>query len=252
MRRRGARAYEWSVMAETSYPLFMLGRWDEAVVAFAEVPEDRLLDALTTSFLSSIPEIRIHRGDVAGAVSLLATYASLGESVDLQDKTGYDAAATAVARAEGQFQEALELGSTTTEVARAVSEANQSTKQAVVEAIEAALALENRVAAERLVAAIEAVPPGLRSPYLSAQALRFRGRLAALDDAATENHEAAAKRFRDLKIPFWLAVTLLEHGELTGDSALLDEAREIFEGLKATPWLERVEAAAGDRSEVPA
>jgi len=37
-----------------------------------------------------------------------------------------------------------------------------------------------------------------------------------------------------------VAVTLLEHGELAGDRALLDEARGIFEGLSATPWLERV------------
>ena len=53
---------------------------------------------------------------------------------------------------------------------------------------------------------------------------------------------AAAERFRELGIPFWLAVTLLEHGELTGDESLLDEAREIFERLKATPWLERAGA----------
>ena len=89
---------------------------------------------------------------------------------------------------------------------------------------------------------IEAVPPGLRSPYLGAQALRFRARLAAEDDAPTL-FEAAAKRFRELKIPFWLAVTLLEHSELTGDTALLDEAREIFEQLQASPWLARLERA---------
>ena len=59
--------------------------------------------------------------------------------------------------------------------------------------------------------------------------------------------------FRELGLPFWLAVTLLEHGELTGDTALLDEAREIFEGLKATPWLERAGALARTSAEpVPA
>ena len=26
---------------ETTYPLYMLGRWDEALAAFAEVPEER-------------------------------------------------------------------------------------------------------------------------------------------------------------------------------------------------------------------
>jgi hypothetical protein len=252
MRRRGARAYEWSVLAETTYPLFMLGRWDEALATFAEVPEDRLLDALTTSFLSSIPEIRIYRGDVAGACTLLDAYATHGESADLQDKTGYDATATAVARAEGRLEEALAVGSRATEVSRSVSETNQSIKLAIVETIEAALSLGERATAEELVSSIEAVPPGLRSRYLTAQALRFRARLATSDDAAVEKFEAAAGRFRDLGIVFWLAVTLLEHSELIGDSGLRDEAREIFDSLRATPWLERIERGTTAHAGVPA
>ena len=252
MRRRGARTHEWSALAETTYPLFMLGRWNEALAAFAEVPEDRLLDALTTSFLSSIPEIRIHRGDVSGASSLLAVYAAHGESPDLQDKTGYEAAAAAVARAEGRLKEALALGSGAADVARNHSETNQSTKLAIVEAIEAAIGLGELARAEELLASIEAVPPGLRSPYLSAQALRFRARLATSDEAATENFDAAAKRFRELGVVFWLAVTRLEHGELTGDESSLTEAREIFERLEARPWLERLDAMAHKGAEVPA
>ena len=52
--------------------------------------------------------------------------------------------------------------------------------------------------------------------------------------------------FRELELPFYLAVTLLEHGELLADQGqaseaepLLAEATEIFERLGATPWLER-------------
>jgi hypothetical protein len=48
-------------------------------------------------------------------------------------------------------------------------------------------------------------------------------------------------------IPFWLAVTLVEHGEWLIDQGhapeaepLLREARAIFEQLKAGPWLERL------------
>ena len=63
------------------------------------------------------------------------------------------------------------------------------------------------------------------------------------EDDATELFDAAAKRFPRADVPFWLAVTLLEHSELTGDAALLDEAREIFEQLEARPWLERLERA---------
>ena len=109
-----------------------------------------------------------------------------------------------------------------------------------------ALTLGDTPKAEKLVASIEAVPAGLRSPYLGAQALRYRGRLATSTDAAVECFEAAEARFRELGVVFWLAVTLLEHGELTGDSALLDEAREIFEDLQATPWLERLDVSAAE------
>ena len=86
---------------------------------------------------------------------------------------------------------------------------------------------------------IEKLPPGLRPPYLEAQVHRFRARL----DGNEAGYRAAAARLRELGIPFWLAVTLLEHGEEAG----LAEAREIFERLGATPWLERVSAAASDR-----
>jgi hypothetical protein len=59
-------------------------------------------------------------------------------------------------------------------------------------------------------------------------------------------------------MPFPLAVTLLEHGEwLTGQGRLNDaqplvnEAAEIFQRLKATPWLERT-ARARSGLEAPA
>jgi len=61
------------------------------------------------------------------------------------------------------------------------------------------------------------------------------------EDAA-ERLSAAAARFRELAIPFWLGVTLLEHGELTGDDSSFAEAREIFEQLDARPWLDRLAA----------
>ena len=58
----------------------------------------------------------------------------------------------------------------------------------------------------------------------------------------------ATGMFREMAVPFWMAVTLLEHGEWlteqgrSGDARpLLDEARGVFEGLRAAPWLVRVE-----------
>jgi hypothetical protein len=66
--------------------------------------------------------------------------------------------------------------------------------------------------------------------------------------------------FRELGMPFWLAVTLFEQGEWllsegrsTEVEPLYREAGEIFERLEARPWLERLDAVqAGVRAEIPA
>jgi tetratricopeptide (TPR) repeat protein len=260
-RRRGSRTGEWGTMSETCYPLFMLGRWDEMFAAFREVPEERLLDALTLSFLDSVLEARVHRGEVAEATRLLSLFEPLKESSDVQNRMMFISAAATVARAEGRLEEALRLGVEAAEISRITErEASQGIKQGLVDAIEAALALGDAKRAEELVASIEAVPPGLRSPYLGGQALRFRARLSPSDDAALESFDAAAKRFRELGTPFWLAVTQLEHGERlvaaghpSDAESLLADAREIFGRLEASPWIERVKVAARtDQARVPA
>ena len=109
-RRRGSRTGEWESFSETTYPLFMLGRWDEAREAFSEVPEDRYLDALTVSFLSGVLELHVHRGQVAEAARLLSLYEPLRDSADLQNRTCFLAAEASVARADGRLEEALASG----------------------------------------------------------------------------------------------------------------------------------------------
>jgi hypothetical protein len=118
-----------------------------------------------------------------------------------------------------------------------------------VDALEAALALGDTTRAEQLFAFVDDLAPGRRPPYLEAHVKRLRARLS--HDAG--GLEAAARLFRELETPFSLAVTLLEGAEITGDEALAAEAREIFERLQATPWLERLETTKPRlRSEAPA
>jgi hypothetical protein len=196
------------------------------------------------SVLTSVLEIHIHRGQLEQAQRLYSLFSRLETSADLQEQGIYRSATAALRRAEGRFSEALEAGAATVELA-GFGAGHQLVKQGLVEAIEAALALGERKRAGKLLATIEKLPPGLRPPYLEAQAHRFRARL----DEDEAGYRAAAARFRELEIPFWLAVTLLEHGEQSG----LAEARQIFERLEATPWLERVTAAAAEhQAPVPA
>jgi tetratricopeptide (TPR) repeat protein len=122
--------------------------------------------------------------------------------------------------------------------------------------MEAALALGDSDRAWELVRIIEALRPGDRPPLLEAHAHRARARLD--DDEA--GFDAAESDFRRLEMAFYLAVTLLEHGEwLAGHGredeaeSLLAEAREIFERLGARPWLERANSVVPEgRKPVPA
>ena len=172
------------------------------------------------------------------------TYAMPDDELAIFEAAASDRHA-ALLHAEGRFAEAVDAGS----YAAGISDVPQAVKQGLVWAVESALALGERVRADELLTAVEALPPGLRAPFLEAQTQRFRARMSN-DEAG---FKSAAAGFREYDIPFWLAVTLLEHSELTGDAALLDEAHEIFEELKATPWLERAGALARTSAEpVPA
>jgi len=62
----------------------------------------------------------------------------------------------------------------------------------------------------------------------------------------------AAGSFRELGMPFWLAVTLLQHGEWLVAQGRAEEAEphlaeagETFERLEARPWLERLSSISG-------
>ena len=127
----------------------------------------------------------------------------------------------------------------------------------LVTGIEAAFELGDLERAEQLIASIEARPPGAVPRYLKGQAKRLRARLlgARCDQGnEAERHlKSAAASFRELGLPFWAAVTELElgewlasHGRAEEASTLLAAARDTFERLQATPWLERAEAAHTD------
>ena len=101
---------------------------------------------------------------------------------------------------------------------------------------------------------VEALSPGDTGPLIRAQASRFRALIAANEgDAqrAEDSFKTATAAFREYGTPFLLACTELEHAEwlVTQSRAeeaepLLAEARETFERLRATPWLERADALA--------
>ncbi len=116
--------------------------------------------------------------------------------------------------------------------------------------LDAAFVLGDDAKVDELLALVERLPPGDSTPSLRAIGARFSARRAALKgdgETAAAGFAAAAGIFREIEMPFELAVVLLEHAEwLTGTDGsedvgpLVREAGEIFERLRATPYVERL------------
>jgi class 3 adenylate cyclase/tetratricopeptide (TPR) repeat protein len=239
-RRVGNRIWEENSRAGAVSSLVLLGRWDDALERAAE-----LGGSADQGLLLPLVTVSCERGDVPGATQWLSP--AIRESEDAQVQYGIAVADATLLRAEGKLEAALDRAeSTFTEQQLGISFI--TVKLLLVEALEAAFALGDHQKVLELVAHVDALRPGERPPLLEAHAHRFRAKLSGEES----EFAAATSLFRELSLTFWLAVTLLEHGEHTGAESSLAEAREIFEGLRATPWLERVDAAAPRRAEVPA
>ena len=258
-RRIGHRVYEWFSLSEMSHALTMLGRWDEALARFGEIPEEQLgASVQLLSPLTGVLDIYLHRGELDEGRRLLARYASIEQASDVQAYGCYQAACAAVRLAEGDARSALASGQLAFDTRVSQGITAQDPKHGWMQLVEAALRLGDRAKAEELLAVVEEQPAGLRSPLLVAIGHRTRARLAGDDPGADRHFTAAATQLRALELPFHLAVVQLEHGEwLTargqpdGAQPLLAEARDTFDRLQARPWLERLNAVApGTTAEV--
>ena len=250
-RRIGNRPQEWFALSELTYSLTMLGRWHEALSRFGELPEEQL--GLSTSLIGPVAgvlEIYLHRGQLDEARQLLARFEMLSHSGDTQAESCYRAALAAVRLAEGDQRAALAAAEQAFATRESQGVTSQNVKLGFLHALDAALALGDHSKANALLETVEALPPGLSAPFLDAIAHRFRAHLAGADPGADRRFTAAEAQLRAIELPFHLAVVQLEHAEWlhrqsrdTDAELFLAEARDTFEGLEATPWLQRVDAA---------
>jgi class 3 adenylate cyclase/tetratricopeptide (TPR) repeat protein len=258
-RRVGNRYWEWLFLGQV-YPLFALGEWDEGLAMISELPEDKWSEARQAfgAVLTVGVTMNCHRGRLTEAERIIELCAVMESSADVQERGSYGLGKANVLLASGRPADALEAAESAFQIGEVMGLAQEYVKQAFTVAVEAALALGDLGRAEALLGVVEPLPLGRRPQFLRAQCSRFRARLAR-DAAEVERHyKGASGLFRELAVPFYLAVTELEHGEwlvAQGRSdeaeALLAEAREIFEQLGAAPWLERL-AKIGAPTEVPA
>jgi len=252
-RRVGERGWVGQFLANMVAVYYWTGRWDEAVDTAADIPPLEEIPATrfaSVELLLSLPPLLVARGQVREARTLLGPFEAFGASADEQERASYWAADAIVLRAEGKTAQGLEEAERLIAERASFNAGFGGMKLALVEAIEAAISLGRRERAEQLVGQIQRLPAGELTPYLRAQAARFGAVLdawAGVPEAPEAGFKEAGGLFREIEVPFWLAVTLLEHAEwLVGQGraveadGLLREAEEIFERLKARPWLERL------------
>ena len=130
-------------------------------------------------------------------------------------------------------------------------------KEAFATGLEAALRLEDHAKVEDILGTIRAGAVGRRMRFYRAHVARIEAQLPDRSDEEAERlFEDSVAAFRDIQMPFQVAIVLLESAEwmqARGREAdagpRAEEARSIFDGLGAKPWLERV-SGLGRRSAV--
>ncbi|MDQ3218119.1 MAG: AAA family ATPase [Actinomycetota bacterium] len=262
-RKIGDRPREMEGSVAQMFSLFATGRWDDALLRASDVSDWENQSPLLMAVLLPITLVHVARGELDRAHDVLHACTRL-EGGDVQDRAGLAMARACVLRSRAGYSEALGAGREAIAARSQEGWGTESVKVGFVEAVEAAFALADLTAVEELLALVENSRPVEVPQFLSAHVARFRARLAALAGRADDvecGFKHAAGLFREIGVPFYLAITLLEHGEwlieqsrTTEAGPLLEEARTIFERLQARPWLDRLAAAhpapvpAGDSS----
>jgi class 3 adenylate cyclase/tetratricopeptide (TPR) repeat protein len=251
-RKVGNRYWEWSFLA-LGFPFYALGEWDEVLAMRDELPREDWRQARLpfSTLLRSVVPICVHRGQLEEAKRMARELAELGDSADVQERAYYGFAKAQILLAEGHRAEALRVGEEVLESPMGIE--FDPVKESFAIALQAALELGQPEKAEELLAIVNRVRPGLRPQFVNANVDRFNARLAAGredPDEADRLFKGAAALFHELSVPFYVAVTRLEHAEWLASQDRRDEARpllteagDIFARLEAKPWLERVARA---------
>lgn len=238
------------------YSSYALGKWEEVVAPIPDLLQEDLAEVRLALFglVAWAVAAHVHRGSLETAELIVDRLAELEHSVDFQERGSLLCGKARLALGRGDAADALRIASRALELQPVVGLTQEYMKETFVTAVEAALEIDDLAAAEEWLSAAESLPPGRGSLFLRAQVSRFRARLADRqqepESRAEDGFKAAVGLFRELAVPFYLAVTQLEYadwllgrGRRTDADEHLAEARRVFETLRAAPWLERVDAA---------
>jgi class 3 adenylate cyclase/tetratricopeptide (TPR) repeat protein len=259
-RKRGDRDTEGMFLIHLLGDNLMLGEWDEVLRVAAELDERGISGASRqTPRLAALPTLRAARGELDEARRELTAGEAAADDGEVQQRVLYALCEATVLRAEGRSGEALAAADRGLAQRGKLNARHPFFKHILVGAVEAALDLDDLDRVTELLGEWERMRPTDRTPFLEGHYARFVSRLAVRrgqEEGVEPGFDRAQAIFRELGMPFYLGIALVERGEwlVAHDRAadagpLLAEAREIFERLEARPWLERVTQAAASSTQ---
>ncbi len=252
-RRRGARRAEQELTNNLMYILTVAGRFDEAEQRANEFLESSSGDALFDLNIlhSRLCFVAALRGDTEGARLHFAHCHDFADTDDIQDAAMYASLVTAIALAEGDHRRALEAATQTLDICmnQARLPSHESVRAAYPDGVDAALALGDLDAVDRMVALFAGRPPGAVPPFLRIHVRRARALAASArgDDTEVETDLRDAEAdVANLGYRYWQARFQLDLAEWLARQGRSEEARGVaksaaatFEDLRVAPMLLR-------------
>jgi len=247
-RRVGDSRWELSFVAGSTGALIQLGMWDEALARAADANQ-RATTQFVRGLILGVCQIHWHRGEPEEARAILDRNSDVGSSENSDFSAGYASLEASQLAVEGRLDEALAAARRATSLP-----ADGPPNWIVFGILDVANWTTDEAAIRELLGLVDTAAPAEITLGVRAQSARLRARLPEFD-AVAELVEAE-RCFRELGALFHVALVQLERAErLPPDEAepLLAGAREAFERLRATVWLDRVaRAEAASRASRPA
>jgi hypothetical protein len=224
----------------------MSGRWDEVERAAEELPLPAEIPMLQQYIWWPVVIVRTLRGDPRAADALPRSEPA---REDPQFRLAYASQMAERAFMDGRMEAAFSQASAAVKDALMRTGIEDEFYIAWPLAVESAVRLGRLDDASILLELVAGRPAGCVATFLQGQLGRLRALISTArnsEDDVSADFILAARTMRAFGAPFWLARTLLDHGEWLlrrGDHEparpLLEEAVEIFTRLGAQPYTER-------------
>jgi tetratricopeptide (TPR) repeat protein len=250
--RVGNRFWKDLLLSEVTTPLFLCGRWSEALDAVASLstPDRAMPDVLGR--LCTVPTILISMNEAERAEREFSIYARYETSSSYQERASWLAARAAMSNARGSHDEAMHAALEALSTARIGNPDSVMATVGLREGIDAAWALGDAGRLHTVLEAGEFHRSAHTAPLLSGLLGLGRTRLRVLAESEPDETDrgfaTAASTFRGCGATFWLATSLVEWADWIeqagrfGDvGAMKAEARATFESAGATVWLARLD-----------